>query len=139
MNSAPFSQAAMWPGTTCPAGEESTFVDFIAEQFNGARAQFIGLFLTKPDIDGDGCPVPDTGGRSDLVFAIHEDDMGKFAVQRLQFGMRWVDDVLANEVDRGDVSIYVREIHDLKSWNESTTVEVDEYLEDGSETGCVGD
>lgn len=138
MNSAPFSQAVIWPGATCPASSESDFVDFIAEQFNGARAQFIGCFLTKPDI-GDGCPVPGTGGRSDLVFAIHEDDMGKFAAQRFGYGMRWVDDVLANETDRGDVSIYVREIHDLKSWTEPTTVEVDEYREDGSETSYVGD
>lgn len=117
MNTRPFSQAVSWPGTTCPASQEAEFVEFIAEQFNGTRAQYIGCFLTKPDIDpGDGCPVPDTGGRSDLCFYVHEDDMGKFAAQRFAFNMRWVDDVIANEKARGDVSIYEQGFHDLCSW-----------------------
>lgn len=117
MNARPFSQAVSWPGTTIGAGTPDQLEEFIAETFSGTRAKYIGCFLTKPDVDRFGESVPDTGGRSDLCFYVHEDDMGKFAVQRLQFNMRWVDDVIANEKARGTASIYVQEFHDLCSWS----------------------
>lgn len=116
MNARPYSQAVSWPGTTCAADEGADVEKFIAEEFNGARAKFIGCFLTKPDVDQFGENVPDTGGRSDLCFYVHEDDMGKFAVARFRFGMRWVDDVIGNEKARGDDTIYEQGFHDLCSW-----------------------
>lgn len=144
MNARPYSQAVSWPGTTCEADQGDEFAKFIAEEFNGARAKFIGCFLTKPDIDQFGENIPDTGGRSDLCFYIHEDDVNKFAVARFRFGMRWIDDVIANENHRSRGTIYSPEFHALKSWSDDKSTpspmnEDDEYHEDGSEAGCAGE
>lgn len=116
MNAAPFSQAVSWPGTTMGDSTSDEFVKFIAETFNGTRAQFIGEFHTKPDFDSRGNQIPDTGDRCDLVFAIHEEDVGKFAVLRFEYNMRWINDVIFNEKMRGEVTIYTPEFHDLCSW-----------------------
>jgi len=139
MNARPFSQAVSWPGTSLGADAPEDFVQFIADEFKSTRAQYIGCFITKPDMDQFGGPIPDTGGRSDLVFCVHEDDIGKFAVARLNYGMRWVDDVIANEKMRDDVTIYQLEFHALCSWETDGGKTEDEHREDGSETGCVGE
>jgi hypothetical protein len=39
---------------------------------------------------------PDTGGRNDLIFSIQGDQIAEFALWRLQHGMRWWEDYLAN-------------------------------------------
>lgn len=113
MNPAPFSQVVQWPGTVVQSHEHDDFIAFIDEQFNGTRAQFIGCFKTLPSRHENGVIEEGTGGRIDAYFAVHEDDIGKFAVARLAFGMRWVDDAIANE---GSYSIYPPEVHQLGSW-----------------------
>lgn len=133
MIASPFSQAVQWPAIIVEPGQESLFEEFILSDL-GTRAKFIGCYETLPDYDDYGCPVPETGGRVDCYFGVHEEDIGKFAVPRFQFGMRWVDDVLDNERAHSKRTIYVKEVHDLSSWSKE-----DEYLQDGSETGCVGD
>lgn len=110
----------MWHGTTMGDSTPADFEQFILDEL-GARAQFIGVYETLPTPS-----EPDSGGRSDLVFAVHEDDIPKFAPRRFMYDMRWVDDVLDNEKirmrdarRRGETasSIYRPEVHALRSWD----------------------
>jgi hypothetical protein len=47
--------------------------------------------------------------------------------------MRWLDDVYGN----GHGDLYPADVRELLSWDSAPTG--DEYREDGSETGCVGE
>jgi len=136
MNERPYSQVVVWPGTIVGASEAEAFVAWIAEAFNGTRAVYLEDVTTNPDLNDDGSPVPGTGGRIDAFFAVHEDDIPKFAVARLRYGMQWIDDVYWHHNDHR----YPSSVLKYRSWDPMpSTAELDEYLEDGSETGCVGD
>lgn len=114
-----FTQVVVWPGIIL--GLDSTseeFEQFVLEELK-IRAKFIGEFTTGPDFDD-----PDTGGRKDLVFYVHTEDIPKFSITRLEYGMRWLEDVLDNEklqnIETGapeDYSIYPDEVLKLYSWN----------------------
>lgn len=88
-----YEQIVVWPATI--VGEENVkdFEKFIKDEL-GCRAKYITEVKTNPDQNEDGSPVKDTGGRNDVLFYIHKDDVGKFAVPRFQFGMRWWEDVI---------------------------------------------
>ena len=89
-----FSQVLMMHGVDAPPSAKE-FEDLIGSALNGARIQYLEQVLTEPDIDEDGCRIEGTGGRSDLLFAVHNDDMGiSLSLLRLQFGMRWIEDVI---------------------------------------------
>jgi hypothetical protein len=136
----PFSQVVVWEGIVIGDLVEQ-FVEFCATEFNGARVKYIREIETNPDVNEFGAPMKGTGGRNDVLFAIHEDDVPKFAVKRIGWGMRWLDDVYGN----GNGYLYPADVRELLSWNEPTVepVGIDEllnsYREDGSETGCVGE
>jgi len=137
MNAAPFSQVVVWHGIVIGDEHIPDFLNFVAERFSGTRAQYIREVVTTPDLDDNGVEIPGTGGRNDVLFAVHEDDIAKFAVERLGYGMRWLDDVYLN----GNGYLYPADVSELLSWTstEPSSAEVDEYREDGSETGCVGE
>ena len=59
------------------------------------RVKYKTEVLTNPDLDENGNEVPETGGRNDLFFYIHDDDIGKFAVPRLSMCIRWYEDVVS--------------------------------------------
>jgi hypothetical protein len=108
-----FKQPVVWPGTLMGEGTPAEFEAFILAEF-GCRAKYHGQFTTLPGDGGE-------GGREDLVFYVHSEDLGKFAVPRLAYGMRWIEDVLDNEARRisdheQDATIYVPEFHALYSW-----------------------
>jgi len=86
----------VWTSTNLGDGEASDFEKWVAEEFDGTRAKFVEVVVTLPDRDEDGEPVPDTGGRDDLLFYVHDEDISKFAVPRLEYGIRWWEDALAN-------------------------------------------
>jgi len=77
----------VWQGIVAEARE---FMEgfFESESF---RVQYLEAIETNPTPGEAG-----TGGRSDLFFALHADDIPRFAVWRLQYGMRWLEDVYAN-------------------------------------------
>jgi hypothetical protein len=60
----------------------------------GVRVEYKTTLLTNPDLDAKGNPEPDTGGRHDVFFYIHDEDAMKFAVPRLSLGIRWWEDVI---------------------------------------------
>lgn len=88
-----FTQLCVWPGTilgdNTPADLEKWFLDEMQ-----TRVKYHTQVKTLPDLDDNGNPVPDTGGRNDVFFYVHSDDVMKFAVPRLQLGIRWWEDVV---------------------------------------------
>lgn len=114
-----YSQVCVWPG--CLLNENGkpnkenikSFEDFMMENLQ-VRIKFLEVIITGPDIE-NGIPVSDTGGRHDVFFAIHKDDVGKFAIPRFQFGIRWIEDVLGNGNYRSP--IYPDYVFDYVTWN----------------------
>ena len=83
-----YDQLCVWPATTIGEATPEQFEQFILEQF-GARVQFMEEVTTLPGMGGE-------GGRKDLFFYVHTDDVGKFAIARLHAGIRWWEDVIGN-------------------------------------------
>ncbi len=88
-----FNQLCVWPG--CIVGEEKIedFESFFLSEF-GVKIKYLTEIVTKPDLDDSGQEVPGTGGRNDLFFYMHDDHLASFAIQRLQMGIRWWEDVI---------------------------------------------
>ena len=120
-NNENYTQVCVWPGTNMEGSTVEEFETFVKDQM-GARAKFIEVIETLPDLDSKGNPVPDTGGRTDLFFRVHQDDIeGKFLINRLTAGVRWVEDVLS-EVnggidEEGNPVLYPKRVLNYISWN----------------------
>ena len=94
MSAADFNQLCVWASTQLGDKTDKDFEYFMKEEF-GCRAKLASTETTLPDVKG-GRPVSGTGGRTDLFFYIHDDDLEKFAVPRMEYGIRWWEDVLSN-------------------------------------------
>lgn len=105
-----FTQVCVWPATLTNSRIDE-FVEFMKETFD-IRVQYLEEIETAPDIDISGYIIEGTGGRNDLFFAIHRDDIGKFAGPRFDYGIRWIEDVYSN----GKGYLYPDRISDYKSW-----------------------
>ena len=57
----------------------------------------IGSATTLPDSEEQDHPAPESGGRHDFFFAFHNLDIMRVAISRLQYGVRWWDDIVDNE------------------------------------------
>ena len=109
MNTLPkskFNQLCVWEGVILEGSSPEGFEAFILEKF-GSRIKFTETVVTLSDTR-NGETVEGTGGRHDLFFFIHDDDIPKFSVKKLQCGIRWWEDVLDNQERRGE-SIYSSE------------------------------
>jgi hypothetical protein len=104
-----FAQVAVWPGTTLDSEEVETFEKWVESDL-GARCQFLEVITTKPDSSGP-------GGRSDLFFAVHQDDIERFSIARLQHGMRWLDDAIS--LANGGNQLYPARVECYRSWDRS--------------------
>jgi ribosomal protein L24 len=62
----------------------------------GFRVKVARITHTLPDLSRGGMPVKGTGGRTDVLFYIHNDDAMEFAVKRFGFNPapRWWEDVV---------------------------------------------
>jgi len=103
-----FIQVVVWPGTELGNETSEGFEAWILETFN-VRAQYLEEILTNPDPDN-----PDTGGRNDLFFAIHNEDIPKFALPKLRIGARWLEDIYLN----GGGYLYPNRVAKYKCWDE---------------------
>ena len=101
-----FNQLCILEGTLFPEGGVKEFKKFFKDEM-GVRVKFENQVKTLPDETGP-------GGRNDLFFYIHDDDIGKFAVPRLSMGIKWWEDVLGN----GQGKLYPTEILEKypKTW-----------------------
>jgi hypothetical protein len=108
-----YTQLCVMTGTLLPEGGGEELEQFFKNEMN-VQVKFSEQVDTLPDTDGNGNPVPETGGRSDLFFYIHNDDIMKFALPRLSMGISWWEDVVGN----GNHKIYPQEIQDKypKTW-----------------------
>lgn len=107
-----FSQVCVWPGTIVGQDKIEDFTKFFLEEFN-TRIQYLEEIKTNPDtVPGSGRVVPKTGGRNDVLFAVCGEDIGHFAVKRLSYGMRWIEDVYGN--DGG--YLYPERVAEYKTW-----------------------
>jgi hypothetical protein len=94
-----YTQLCVWAGTDLGDSKPEEMVKFFKDEMN-TRIKYHKEVLTRPDLDDDGNPVPDTGGRIDQFFYVHSDDVGHFAVPRLQMGIRWWEDVVGYNDNR---------------------------------------
>ena len=89
-----YNQLCVWPATVVGKDDVKDLEDFFKKEMD-VRVKYKTEVLTNPDLDENGNEVPDTGGRNDLFFYVHDDDIGKFAVPRLSMGIRWYEDVVS--------------------------------------------
>lgn len=102
-----YKQVCIWPGTCVvnppegrepladtPEGAVKMFEDFMQSTFN-VRVKYLEEIKTLPDKLPSGAPDPETGNRNDLFFVINDEDIGKFAIPRLRYGIRWYEDVVS--------------------------------------------
>ena len=101
-----FNQLCVMEGTLMPEGGAKELESFFKDEM-GVEVRFETQVKTLPDETGE-------GGRNDLFFYIADDDIGKFAVPRLQMGIRWWEDVLGN----GNGKLYPTEVLEKyeKTW-----------------------
>ena len=107
-----YTQVCVFPGLIVDENKIEEFTDQIKEVFD-TRVQYLETILTKPDLDDP----ENTGGRSDVFFAVHQDDIAKFAVRRLQYGIRWIEDVLSKANGYHLNPLYPEYVKEYKSWN----------------------
>ena len=94
-----FTQLCVWPGTVLGESTPAELESFFLDEMN-TRVKYHTEVKTLFDRDESGNPVPETGGRNDLFFYVHTEDIAHFAVPRLQMGIRWWEDVVGYNNNR---------------------------------------
>lgn len=123
-----YLQVCIWEGTTLSEKEEiKPFENWFMTEFK-VRVQFLEVIFTSPnsnDTSGE------TGGRSDIFFAIHKDDVDKFALPKMMIGARWIEDVLSNTNEYYKNPLYPERVMEYKCWDAEVTSEELEELVKG--------
>jgi len=118
-----FTQVCIWPACVVVNNQTSEevkrekiemFEALMFEKFK-TRVQYLEEIETYPDLDQEGNTVKGTGGRVDLFFAVHHEDIGRFAVPRLGVGIRWIEDTLA--MGNYKCHIYPDRVFKYVGWN----------------------
>ncbi len=91
-----FEIVCVWPATLIGEKHASEFENWFKNQFD-IEVQYLEEVTTLPDCDKDGNVVEKTGGRNDVFFAIKREDVPKFAIPRLHYGIRWADDAIPQD------------------------------------------
>ncbi len=105
-----FNQVCVWPSTVVSEGDIPKFEKWLQDTF-GVRGQFLEDYRTLPTVDEYGNAVEGTGGRADVLFAIHKEDVGRFATARLEYGIRWIEDAIDNHP-----AIYIKRLTKYRTW-----------------------
>ena len=105
-----FNQLCVLQGCLMPEGGAKELETLFKDEM-GVTVKFETEVKTLPAPGDLGMK---TGGRNDLFFYIADDDIMKFAIPRLNMGIRWYEDVLSN----GGGDIYPTEILEKyeKTW-----------------------
>jgi hypothetical protein len=83
-----YVQLCVWHGTMLGNNTENDFVNFMKDEF-GVRIKFCEEVITNGNIERN-----EEGGRHDLLFFVHSEDLQSFAMKRLEYGIRWWEDVV---------------------------------------------
>lgn len=94
-----YSQLCLIRGFEIGIDQIEEFEGIILNKF-GVRIKYDVQVKTLPLLDEEGYVIPGTGGRNDLFFYIHEEDVEKFSISRMHLGVRWWEDVIAHESNR---------------------------------------
>ena len=107
-----FDQVCVWASTVVGADKVKEFEKFMLDEYK-IRVEYMEEILTAPDMV-DGKIDESTGGRNDVFFKIHSDDILKFSVPRLSMDppVRWIEDVLSN----GGGALYPERVEEMKTW-----------------------
>ncbi len=95
-----YNQLCVWEGTLVGKDEVKNFEKFFKDEM-GTRVKYMEEIETQPT-PGE----PDIGGRNDVFFYVHDEDIDKFAIPRLSMGIRWWEDVLRN----GNSVLYTEDV-----------------------------
>lgn len=93
-------QTVIWPGTLVGADKTKEFIEWMSENTN-TKVNYLFEFTTLPGNGGD-------GGRNDLVFRIPNEDVPKFVLTKLAYGMRWLGDYLQSDSNIVPVSVLTK-------------------------------
>jgi hypothetical protein len=109
-----YTQVCVWEGANVGLDKVAEFEEVVLLK-EGARVQYLEEITTYPlyfeDDEYDG-RVSYEGDmqRTDLFFAVHDDDINTFATRRLMMGVRWIEDVYWDmNYQRGDYPCRVKE------------------------------
>ena len=92
---------AVWPQILAEKDDVENIQDFMSNMSCRNRVKIVGCVKTLPNYEHRNDENPETGGRVDLVFYFHNEDIYRVAVRRLQHGIRWWEDVVMNELEHG--------------------------------------
>ena len=92
---------AIWPQVLMQKDDHDSVQDFMSNMGCKDPVRIIGCVQTLPNYEHREDEYPETGGRIDLAFYFHNEDIYKIAVRRLTHGIRWWEDVVANEIEHG--------------------------------------
>ena len=104
-----FTQVCVWHGYGVESGAE---FERIIKDNTGHTVKYLETILTNPDTDKKGNPIPETGGRSDIFFAIADNDHSSAGV-KMALGARWFEDVIMN----GGRYLYPERVMDYWCWD----------------------
>ena len=104
-----FNQLCVLQGCLMLEGGAKELESFFKDEM-GVKVKFETEVKTLPDKPG----CTETGGRNDIFFYIEDNDISKFAIPRLNMGIRWYEDVLGN----GGGKLYPTEVLEKyeKTW-----------------------
>lgn len=112
MSSENYTQLVCWQGTKLSSFDPpQSEIDEIVAVFKeiDVRIKYVDVLKTNPGLGGE-------GGRSDIFFYVHKDDMCKLAFWRLgnDHTIKWWEDVL----DNGGACLYPKEFVEAhpRSW-----------------------
>ena len=86
------STLCVWLATVVVTDEVPDFNKWLADAFS-VDGEYAESFTTLPD------ETPGSGGRVDTLFRVANDDVPKFAVPRLAYGIRWWSDYITDSRD----------------------------------------
>jgi hypothetical protein len=110
-----YDTLACWPAIVVETDDVEDVQEFFEQMGAKKPVHMVGCEFTEPTKGEEG-----TGGRSDFFFYFHRDDIVRVAVRRLMHGIRWWEDVVANEAEDVDnaqdydvLTIYHESIHEV--------------------------
>lgn len=83
-----FKQLCVIQGCKLGESTEDDFINIFKKDF-GVRVKFCEEVITNGSKERN-----EEGGRTDIFFYIHDDDILDFAFKRIAFGVRWWEDVV---------------------------------------------
>ena len=99
-----YSVLCVWPNIVAETDDIDSINEHMSNMGCKHPVHIVGCVETLPNFEHRGLDDDDplkTGGRIDFCFYFHDEDIYRVAVRRLQFGIRWWEDVVANDLEHG--------------------------------------